>query len=77
MCVQADPSNRPEISTVIFMLTRDNMEFQQPEEPAFFFGSFTHRRNLYSSWGASANSNFVLGEDISVNGVTLTEPYPR
>lgn len=64
MCVQADPDDRPEISTVIFMLTRDNMELQLPEEPAFFFGS-------------GPSSDFVSGEDISVNGVSFTEPYPR
>uniref|UniRef100_M8CEY3 Cysteine-rich receptor-like protein kinase 29 n=1 Tax=Aegilops tauschii TaxID=37682 RepID=M8CEY3_AEGTA len=77
MCVQLNPDDRPEISTVIFMLTRD-MELQPPEEPAFFFGSFSHGRNLLSSsGGCSANSNFMFGEEISVNGVTITEPYPR
>ncbi|EMS44971.1 Cysteine-rich receptor-like protein kinase 29 [Triticum urartu] len=64
MCVQADPDHRPEISTVIFMLTRDNMELQLPKEPAFFFGS-------------EPTSDFVSGEDISVNEVSFTEPYPR
>ena len=77
MCVQADPGDRPEISTVIFMLTRDNMELQPPEEPAFFFGSSINGRILLSSSGASANSNIVFGDEISLNGVTITEPYPR
>ncbi|EMS66361.1 Cysteine-rich receptor-like protein kinase 29 [Triticum urartu] len=77
MCVQLNPDDRPEISTAIFMLTRDNVELQPPEEPAFFFGSFSHGRNLLSSSGGSANSNFMFGEEISVNGVTITEPYPR
>ncbi|XP_051228636.1 cysteine-rich receptor-like protein kinase 6 [Lolium perenne] len=74
MCVQADPGDRPEISTVIFMLTRDNMELQPPEEPAFFFGSL---KDLHSLPRATANSNFMLEEDISLNGVTITDPYPR
>uniref|UniRef100_A0ACD5WQA3 Uncharacterized protein n=1 Tax=Avena sativa TaxID=4498 RepID=A0ACD5WQA3_AVESA len=73
MCVQADPSDRPEISTVIMLLTRDNMELQPPEEPAFFFGSFNHRKNPRSSSG----SNFLLVEDISVNEVTISDMYPR
>ncbi|XP_047071401.1 cysteine-rich receptor-like protein kinase 44 [Lolium rigidum] len=72
MCVQAGSGDRPEISTIIYMLTRDNIELQPMEEPAFFFGSFSHRRNLHSS-----NSNFVLEDIISVNEVTVTEPYPR
>jgi len=73
MCDQADPSDRPEISTVIMLLTRDNMELQPPEEPAFFFGSFNHRKNPRSSSG----SNFLLVEDISVNEVTISDMYPR
>jgi hypothetical protein len=74
MCVQVDPGDRPEISTVIFMLTRDNMELQPPKEPAFFFGSL---KDLHSLPRATANSNFMLEEDISLNGVTITDPYPR
>ncbi|WVZ66241.1 hypothetical protein U9M48_015493, partial [Paspalum notatum var. saurae] len=38
LCVQQDPEHRPEISTVVFMLTRDSMELQPPSQPAFFFG---------------------------------------
>uniref|UniRef100_A0A453BCI4 Uncharacterized protein n=1 Tax=Aegilops tauschii subsp. strangulata TaxID=200361 RepID=A0A453BCI4_AEGTS len=38
MCVQSDPDDRPYISSVIFMLTRDNTEIQAPAQPAFFFG---------------------------------------
>uniref|UniRef100_A0A0E0ECI5 Uncharacterized protein n=1 Tax=Oryza meridionalis TaxID=40149 RepID=A0A0E0ECI5_9ORYZ len=37
LCVQSDPDDRPDIPSVIFMLTRDNMELQPPTEPAFFF----------------------------------------
>nr|BAJ96702.1 predicted protein [Hordeum vulgare subsp. vulgare] len=64
MCVQADPSDRPEISTVISMLTRDNMDLQPLEEPAFFFRS-------------EPTSDFMSGDDISVNGVTVTDLCPR
>ncbi|KAM3277252.1 hypothetical protein ACQJBY_045230 [Aegilops geniculata] len=64
MCVQEDPVNRPEISAVISMLTRDNMELQPPEEPAFFFGS-------------RPTSDLVPGEGISVNEVTISEMSPR
>lgn len=79
LCVQSDPDDRPHISSVIFMLTRDNMELQPPAEPAFFFGrestltspSHGQRRYVYD------RSNLILEEDISVNGVTITEPCPR
>ncbi|CAM0870584.1 unnamed protein product [Alopecurus aequalis] len=58
LCVQEDPVYRPEMSTIISMLTRDNTELQPPEVPAFFFGGFSRRAS-------------------TVNGVTITEPYPR
>uniref|UniRef100_A0A0E0ECL8 Uncharacterized protein n=1 Tax=Oryza meridionalis TaxID=40149 RepID=A0A0E0ECL8_9ORYZ len=76
LCVQSDPNDRPQISSVIFMLTRENMELQPPAQPAFFFGggsassspSFGQRSYVYDRCGFN---------NISVNGVTLTEPYPR
>uniref|UniRef100_A0A0E0LLQ6 Uncharacterized protein n=1 Tax=Oryza punctata TaxID=4537 RepID=A0A0E0LLQ6_ORYPU len=76
LCVQSDPDDRPHISSVIFMLTRENMELHPPAQPAFFFGggsassspSFGQRSYLYDRCGFA---------NISVNGVTLTEPYPR
>uniref|UniRef100_A0A0D9WZW0 Protein kinase domain-containing protein n=1 Tax=Leersia perrieri TaxID=77586 RepID=A0A0D9WZW0_9ORYZ len=37
LCVQSDPDDRPHISSVIFMLTRENTELQPPAQPAFFF----------------------------------------
>uniref|UniRef100_A0A0D3GS12 Uncharacterized protein n=1 Tax=Oryza barthii TaxID=65489 RepID=A0A0D3GS12_9ORYZ len=76
LCVQSDPNDRPQISSVIFMLTRENMELHPPAQPAFFFGggsassspSFGQRSYVYDRCGF---------DNISVNGVTLTEPYPR
>ncbi|XP_003562976.2 putative receptor-like protein kinase At4g00960 isoform X2 [Brachypodium distachyon] len=72
MCVQSDANDRPSISSVIFMLTRDNMEIQAPAQPAFFFG----RESALASV-PSDRSDFLLGMDVSVNGVTITELYPR
>ncbi|KAI5020614.1 hypothetical protein ZWY2020_045502 [Hordeum vulgare] len=70
LCVQSDPDDRPQISTVIFMLTRDTMELHPPAQPAFFFGT-------ESPSPASPRSDLVLEDDGSWNGVTITEPYPR
>lgn len=72
MCVQSDPIDRPYISSVIFMLTRDNTEIQAPAQPAFFFG-----REAALASPAYDRSDFILGQDVSVNAVTITEPYPR
>uniref|UniRef100_J3MLM9 S-locus receptor kinase C-terminal domain-containing protein n=1 Tax=Oryza brachyantha TaxID=4533 RepID=J3MLM9_ORYBR len=35
--VQSDPDDRPHMSSVIFMLNRENMNLQPPAQPAFFF----------------------------------------
>ncbi|EMS45556.1 Cysteine-rich receptor-like protein kinase 29 [Triticum urartu] len=72
MCIQSDPDDRPYISSVIFMLTRDNTEIQAPAQPAFFFG-----REAALASPAYDRSDFILGQDVSVNAVTITEPYPR
>ncbi|XP_044451987.1 putative receptor-like protein kinase At4g00960 [Triticum aestivum] len=82
LCVQPDPDDRPQISTVIFMLTRDTMELQPPAQPAFFFGTespspasprYGQRRYMHGR----SRSNLVPEDDVSWNGVTITEPYPR
>lgn len=76
LCVQQDPGDRPDISTVVFMLTRDSMELRPPSQPAFFFGRAS-RSNGQSSYLYDEQSDFVLQQSFSVNGITLTEPYPR
>ncbi|XP_004957930.1 putative receptor-like protein kinase At4g00960 [Setaria italica] len=79
LCVQQDPGHRPDISAVVFMLTRDSMELRPPSQPAFFFGREpppASRSNGQSSY-LYDQSDFVLQQSFSVNGITLTEPYPR
>ena len=81
LCVQLDPDDRPDISSVVFMLTRDNMELQAPAHPAFFFGRASpvvssepyDEQHIY----VYDRSDVILQEDITVNEVTFTEPYPR
>ncbi|GJN32606.1 hypothetical protein PR202_gb21121 [Eleusine coracana subsp. coracana] len=69
LCVQVDPDDRPDISTVVFMLTRDGMELPPPEKPAFCFTGESPTR--------IDRSSFISEQDISLNGLTFTEPYPR
>ncbi|CAL5027172.1 unnamed protein product [Urochloa decumbens] len=79
LCVQVDPDDRPDISTVVFMLTRDGTELQPPKEPAFFFarGSPSAPRSDGQSSYVYDRSSSVLEHDVSVNGLTVTKPYPR
>ncbi|XP_062189485.1 cysteine-rich receptor-like protein kinase 44 isoform X2 [Phragmites australis] len=79
LCVQPDLDDRPDISAVVSMLTRDSIELQPPAQPAFFFGRESpsaSRSDGHSSY-VYDRSGFILEQGNSVNGITLTEPYPR
>ncbi|KAK3125249.1 hypothetical protein QOZ80_7BG0602280 [Eleusine coracana subsp. coracana] len=78
LCVQVDPCDRPDMSAVVFMLVRDRMELQPPKEPALFFtgGTPAPRSDGQSSY-VYDRSCFILEQDKSMNGLTLTESYAR
>nr|XP_034581432.1 cysteine-rich receptor-like protein kinase 10 isoform X2 [Setaria viridis] len=73
LCAQPDPDDRPDISSVVFMLTRDNMELQAPAQPAFFFG----RDSTVVSQPYEQRVYVYDRSDVTVNEVTLTDPHPR
>ncbi|CAN6206024.1 unnamed protein product [Urochloa humidicola] len=79
LCVQPEPDDRPDISAVVFMLTRDGMELRSPSQPAFFFGREPPPASVPNGQGSYSYdpSDFVFEQGISVNGITVTEPYPR
>ncbi|KAG8080246.1 hypothetical protein GUJ93_ZPchr0007g3916 [Zizania palustris] len=74
-CWTKDPDDRPDIPSVIFMLTRDNMELQSPTQPAFFFDRDSNSASQQSDQRVFVydRSGAIYEEDISVNGITLTE----
>ncbi|CAN6205637.1 unnamed protein product [Urochloa humidicola] len=78
LCIQPEPDDRPDISSVLFMLTRDSMELQPPAQPAFFFGreSPSASRSDGQRSYVYGRSGFILEQGISVNEITLTELYP-
>ena len=79
LCIQEDPDDRPNISSVVLMLTRDRVKLQPPRQPAFFFARdsssvFEHTRHgnyIYDK------SDVIVEDNFSVNEVTNTDPYPR
>jgi len=79
LCVQEEPDDRPDISTVVFMLTRDSMELQQPAQPAFFFGRESPPASLSDGQSSYVydRPGLILEQNISANDVTLSELYPR
>lgn len=79
LCVQPEPDDRPDISAVVFMLTRDSIELQPPGQPAFFFGRESPSASRLDGQSSYVyhRDGFKLGQGVSVNGVTLSELYPR
>ncbi|KAM3365598.1 hypothetical protein ACQJBY_015356 [Aegilops geniculata] len=79
LCIQEDPDDRPNISSVVLMLTCDRVKLQPPRQPAFFFARdsssvFKHARHgnyIYDK------SDVIVEDNFSVNEVTNTDPYPR
>ncbi|KAF8689305.1 hypothetical protein HU200_042101 [Digitaria exilis] len=76
LCVQPDADDRPSISSVVFMLTRGNMELPPPAQPAFYFGRESNLPSP-SCWQTNYDYRPSNVDGISVNDVTLTEPHPR
>ncbi|WVZ66220.1 hypothetical protein U9M48_015477 [Paspalum notatum var. saurae] len=82
LCVQPEPENRPDISAVVFMLNRESMELQPPEQPAFFFGrestsasqSDGQRSYVYDRSGCIMQQGISVND---INDITLSELYPR
>ncbi|XP_073117556.1 cysteine-rich receptor-like protein kinase 6 isoform X2 [Elaeis guineensis] len=68
LCVQENPSDRPNMSTVVMMLYSDPVSIQPPSRPAFYI-----RRNVM---GSCAHSNDRL-IPVTLNEVSNTELEPR
>uniref|UniRef100_A0ACD5UZY5 Uncharacterized protein n=1 Tax=Avena sativa TaxID=4498 RepID=A0ACD5UZY5_AVESA len=78
LCVQSDPDDRPDIPSIIFMLNRNDMELQTPAQPAFFFGEDSNSASPPCQQGIYVyNRSEVICEEITKNGLTITDPYPR
>ncbi|CAL4992783.1 unnamed protein product [Urochloa decumbens] len=79
LCVQPDPDDRPDISTVVFMLTRDSMKLKLPAQPAFYFGRESPPTSLSDGQSTSVygRSGFIVKQGVSVNEITITELDPR
>ncbi|KAG2300920.1 hypothetical protein Bca52824_037392 [Brassica carinata] len=62
LCVQEFANNRPNVSTVIWMLTTENMNIPKPKQPAFIAGSGV----------SEAESSDQIHQNVSINDVSLT-----
>ncbi|KAL2931892.1 Cysteine-rich receptor-like protein kinase 29 [Bienertia sinuspersici] len=75
LCVQENPEDRPTMSSVDLMLNRHSLSLQVPLQPAFFIES--NSQPNHPSQRNNTNQSSTISTRCSVNGVTVTEPYPR
>ncbi|KAH9754793.1 cysteine-rich receptor-like protein kinase 10 [Citrus sinensis] len=68
LCVQEDPADRPNMSSVAVMLASDTVPLPQPSQPAFSAG-----RSIARSGQSSSSDSKIC----SVNEVTLSDVSPR
>ncbi|KAH9754802.1 cysteine-rich receptor-like protein kinase 8 [Citrus sinensis] len=68
LCVQEDPADRPNMSSVAVMLASDAVPLPQPTQPAFSAG-----RSIARSGQSSSSDSKIC----SVNEVTLSDVSPR
>uniref|UniRef100_A0A453M7G1 Protein kinase domain-containing protein n=1 Tax=Aegilops tauschii subsp. strangulata TaxID=200361 RepID=A0A453M7G1_AEGTS len=68
LCVQKKPELRPDASEVVLMLSSQSRSRRTPSRPAFYAGS---------TGGAVTASRARRSENVSKNGVTMSELEPR
>jgi hypothetical protein len=75
LCVQENPGDRPNMSSVILMLVGRSTTLPAPSRPAFLFrldgANQSHHGGITDRPGRSNKSN------LSLNKVTITELVPR
>ncbi|XP_021719467.1 uncharacterized protein LOC110687158 [Chenopodium quinoa] len=75
LCVQENPVDRPAMSSIDLMLSRQSLTLQVPLQPAFFVESISQSNGPSQENTTTESSSRT--RRYSVNEVTITEPYPR
>ncbi|CAN8294248.1 unnamed protein product [Cochlearia groenlandica] len=65
LCVQEVANDRPNVSTVIWMLTTENTNLPEPKQPAFIA-----RRGVYDAESSDQSSQKASVNDVSLTAVT-------
>lgn len=68
LCVQEDPSDRPDMSKVVFMLSSETETLPNPKQPAF-----VTRKHFYGTTSFSSTKP----ETLSKNDITFSEEDGR
>ena len=73
LCVQEDVDERPNMASVVLMLSSRSATMPTPDQPAFFARSKTESFPREFQFDASTSNSMPA----SVNETTVTELYPR
>lgn len=73
LCVQHDPADRPDLSTINLMITRSSLNLPRPQPPGFFF---PNRRNQEQDGSESSYSTIRCSSQTIID-VTITDLEPR
>ncbi|KAF3599915.1 hypothetical protein F2Q69_00033806 [Brassica cretica] len=73
LCVQRDPADRPDLSTINLMITRSSLNLPRPQPPGFFF---PNRRNQEQDGSESSYSTIRCSSQTIID-VTITDLEPR
>ncbi|KAL1190777.1 putative cysteine-rich receptor-like protein kinase 12 [Cardamine amara subsp. amara] len=75
LCVQEDPTDRPNLSTIMLMLTSNTLILPVPQQPGFFL---PNRRNQgRGSEGFDSSQSTISSSSQSINQLTITDVAPR
>ncbi|KAK3431957.1 hypothetical protein EUGRSUZ_E04159 [Eucalyptus grandis] len=76
LCIQEDPAIRPTMATVVLMLSSNSITLPSPQHPAFFIRSISQGLNIpIRELESDESANRTMPS--SINGMSVTELYPR
>lgn len=77
LCVQANPSDRPTMSSIDLMLSSNSVTLEVPSQPAFYSES-KRLPNMISNWSSAiSDESSSKSAIVSINDVSITELHPR
>lgn len=75
LCVQKDPADRPNMTTIVHTLNSSSLTLGAPEQPAFFVRPQPDPNT--PAGDTACNQSTSVSMPWSVNDASVTEPHPR
>ena len=75
LCVQEDPTDRPNLSTITLMLTSNTLILPVPQPPGFFLQNRRNQKQGLEELESSQST--IRSYSQSINDITITDLDPR